>query len=45
VTAAPNLTFRDPWGNAVQVVDYRYIQFTKTPEVLSAMGLAGLQKN
>ena len=45
VTAAPNLTFRDPWGNAVQVVDYRDIQFTKTPEVLSAMGLAGLRKN
>jgi lactoylglutathione lyase len=45
VTPAPNLTFRDPWGNAVQVVDYRDIQFTKTPEVLSAMGLADLQKN
>ena len=25
------LDFRDPWGNRVQVVDYRDIQFTKTP--------------
>jgi catechol-2,3-dioxygenase len=39
VTPAPNLSFRDPWGNHVQVVDYREIQFSKTPEVLSAMGL------
>ena len=44
VTPAPNLTFRDPWGNAVQVVDYRDIKFTKTPEVLAAMGLSGLTK-
>jgi lactoylglutathione lyase len=41
-TAAPNLTFRDPWGNAVQVVDYREIQFTKTPEILRGMGLQDL---
>ena len=33
------LDFRDPWGNRVQVVDYRDIQFTKTPEVLSGMGV------
>jgi catechol 2,3-dioxygenase-like lactoylglutathione lyase family enzyme len=39
VTRAPNLSFRDPWGNHVQVVDYRDIQFTKTPEVLRGMGL------
>ena len=39
LTRAPNCTFRDPWGNAVQVVDYREIQFTKAPEVLRAMGL------
>jgi lactoylglutathione lyase len=44
VTAAPNLTFRDPWGNAVQVVDYRDIQFTKAPFVLRGMGLGGLEK-
>jgi catechol 2,3-dioxygenase-like lactoylglutathione lyase family enzyme len=40
VTRAPNLSFRDPWGNHVQVVDYRDIQFTKTPEVLRGMGLS-----
>jgi catechol-2,3-dioxygenase len=39
VTRAPNCSFRDPWGNHVQVVDYRDVQFTKTPEVLRAMGL------
>jgi catechol 2,3-dioxygenase-like lactoylglutathione lyase family enzyme len=38
------LTFRDPWGNLVQVVDYREIQFTKAPEVLRGMGLAELRK-
>jgi catechol 2,3-dioxygenase-like lactoylglutathione lyase family enzyme len=39
VPAPPGLEFRDPWGNQVQVVDYRDIQFTKDPEVLRAMGL------
>jgi catechol 2,3-dioxygenase-like lactoylglutathione lyase family enzyme len=38
VTRAPNLSFRDPWGNHVQVVDYRDVQFTKTPGILRAMG-------
>ena len=32
-------SFRDPWGNHVQVVAYEDIQFTKTPEVLRGMGL------
>ena len=35
------LDFRDPWGNRVQVVEYRDLQFTKAPEVLRAMGLSG----
>ena len=39
VTRAPNGSFRDPWGNHVQVVDYREIQFTKAPEILRGMGL------
>ncbi|HEY8315905.1 MAG TPA: VOC family protein [Gaiellaceae bacterium] len=39
VTRAPNCSFHDPWGNHVQVVDYREIQFTKAPEVLRALGL------
>jgi predicted enzyme related to lactoylglutathione lyase len=38
------LNFRDPWGNLVQIVDYRDIQFTKAPNVLSGMGLDGLEK-
>jgi catechol 2,3-dioxygenase-like lactoylglutathione lyase family enzyme len=38
------LDFRDPWGNQVEVVDYRDIQFTKAPEILRGMGLDGLEK-
>ena len=38
------LDFLDPWGNHIQVVEYRAIQFTKAPEVLAAMGLGGLEK-
>lgn len=36
--------FLDPWGNHIQVVDYREIQFTKAPWVLAGMGLDGLDK-
>jgi catechol 2,3-dioxygenase-like lactoylglutathione lyase family enzyme len=39
VSRAPSLDFLDPWGNQVQAVDYREIQFTKAPEVLRGMGL------
>jgi lactoylglutathione lyase len=39
LTRAPNCSFRDPWGNHVQVVDYREIQFTKAPEIMRGMGL------
>jgi catechol 2,3-dioxygenase-like lactoylglutathione lyase family enzyme len=35
----------DPWGNRLQIVDYRDIQFTKDPRVLEAMGLDGLGKS
>jgi catechol 2,3-dioxygenase-like lactoylglutathione lyase family enzyme len=44
VSRPPSLDVRDPWGNLLQVVDYREIQFTKAPEVLGGMGLAGLGK-
>jgi lactoylglutathione lyase len=37
--------FRDPWGNNVQVVAYEDVQFTKTPEILDAMGFDGLEKS
>jgi predicted enzyme related to lactoylglutathione lyase len=39
------LNFRDPWGNRVEVVDYRAIQFTKAAPVLRGMGLQGLEKS
>jgi catechol 2,3-dioxygenase-like lactoylglutathione lyase family enzyme len=44
VRPSGSLDFRDPWGNHVQVVDYREIQFTKTHTVLEGMGLDGLAK-
>ena len=39
------LDFIDPWGNHIQVVEYRDIQFTKAPEVLRTMGLDALGKS
>ena len=39
------LDFHDPWGNQIQVVDYREVQFTKTPEVLRAMDVDDLEKS
>jgi lactoylglutathione lyase len=44
ILPGPGLDFRDPWGNRIQVVEYGDIQFSKTPEVLAGMGLAGLEK-
>ena len=38
------LDFRDPWGNLIQVVDYREIQFTKAPAILRGMGFDDLEK-
>jgi catechol 2,3-dioxygenase-like lactoylglutathione lyase family enzyme len=38
------LDFVDPWGNNIQVVDYRDVQFTKTDRILEGMGLGGLEK-
>ncbi len=45
VSRPPSLDVRDPWGNLLQIVDYRDVQFTKTPEILAALGLAGLEKS
>jgi lactoylglutathione lyase len=44
VQSSGSLDFLDPWGNHVQVVDYRDIQFTKAPAVLRAMGIDQLPK-
>ena len=41
----PFQDFLDPWGNRIELVDYETIQFSKTPEVMRGMGLAGLEKN
>jgi len=35
----PFLDFLDPWGNRVEIVEYRDIQFTKAPHIMTAMGL------
>jgi hypothetical protein len=44
VQPSGSVDFRDPWGNHIQVVDYREIQFTKAENVLRGMGLDGLEK-
>jgi lactoylglutathione lyase len=44
VQASGSVDFLDPWGNHVQVVDYREIQFSKTPAVLRGMGIGALEK-
>jgi lactoylglutathione lyase len=36
---------RDPWGNRLQIVDYRDVQFTKAPWILDAMGLGDREKS
>jgi hypothetical protein len=44
VRESGSLDFIDPWGNHIQVVGYREIQFTKAPGVLRGMGLEALGK-
>jgi catechol-2,3-dioxygenase len=45
VRSSGSLDFLDPWGNNVQVVDYRDIQFTKAPAILHGMELDDLEKS
>lgn len=47
VTILPGrgLDFLDPWGNHIQVVEYRNIQFTKAGHVLRGMDMTHLDKN
>jgi catechol 2,3-dioxygenase-like lactoylglutathione lyase family enzyme len=45
VRPSGSLDFHDPWGNHIQIVGYRDIQFSKTPGVLHAMNLDGLEKS
>ena len=45
IVQSRGLDFLDPWGNHIQVVEYRNIQFTKAAQVLKAMGMVTLTKN
>jgi catechol 2,3-dioxygenase-like lactoylglutathione lyase family enzyme len=45
VRPSGSLDFHDPWGNHIQIVGYGDIQFSKTPAVLRAMSLDGLEKS
>jgi catechol 2,3-dioxygenase-like lactoylglutathione lyase family enzyme len=45
VQGSGSVDFLDPWGNHIQIVDYRDIQFAKTPAVLAAMDLVELEKS
>jgi lactoylglutathione lyase len=38
------LDFLDPWGNRFEVVDYRDIQFSRSPGVMRKLGVVGLEK-
>jgi catechol 2,3-dioxygenase-like lactoylglutathione lyase family enzyme len=46
VDVAPSggLRFVDPWGNQVEIVGYRDVQFSKTPAVLAKLAPEGLEK-
>ena len=37
--AGGRLRFQDPWGNNIEVVTYRDVQFTKAPLIANALGL------
>jgi lactoylglutathione lyase len=45
ILAGRGVDFRDPWGNRVQLVDYRDVQFTKAPGAARAVGIEGLEKS
>jgi lactoylglutathione lyase len=37
-SAGGRLRFQDPWGNNIEVVGYRDVQFTKAPHIARALG-------
>jgi lactoylglutathione lyase len=39
------LNILDPWGNRVEIVPYDDCQFTKTPQVLTGMGVDAIEKS
>ena len=44
VLGTRGLTFRDPWGNQFQIVDYRDVQFERSEGVKAALGITELEK-
>ena len=38
------LDMMDPWGNFIQLIDYKDVQYSKSDAVLRGMGLAHLEK-
>jgi len=44
VASSGGLRFDDPWGNSIEIVDYRDVQFTKAPAILSVLAPEGLAK-
>ena len=44
IVAGQRLDFLDPWGNRIEIVPYRDIQFLKARPVLEALGAEGLRK-
>ena len=45
VAPTGGVRIRDPWGNVLEIVDYRDVQFSKAPDVLRGMGLDDLAKS
>ncbi len=45
VSSGRGLRVRDPSGNQLEIVDYRDVQFSKTPAVMRAMGIEALEKS
>jgi catechol 2,3-dioxygenase-like lactoylglutathione lyase family enzyme len=45
VPSRGHLRFPDPWGNNVEIVDYRDVQFTKSSEALASLGVEGIAKS
>jgi catechol-2,3-dioxygenase len=45
VSPSGSLRFRDPWGNSLEIVDYRDVQFTNAPAMFEGMGLGALRKS
>ena len=35
----PFMEFTDPWGNLIQIIDYKDVEFKKDPKILNKMGL------